>query len=525
MLKKIKQVFGVQPGTNQDTRIAISCEKLETRVAVVKGGVLQDYNTERSDDEHLVGSIFKGKVKNLEPGLKAMFVDIGMDRNAFLHYWDAIPAALDNELEEIDRGKKKKKKPRKISTSDIPEIYPVGSEVLIQVTKGPIGNKGPRVTSNISLAGRYLVLQPLAEQFGISRKVSDPKERARLRRIMEKLTVPEGMGLIMRTVASGKRVRHFVRDLAVLLEQWDEIVKNKESKPAPVRCFEESDLVEKTVRDFLTDEVGDIICDSRETVDRMQNLAGQISRRARNRISYWSGPSALFNKMGIEKQIDQAYFREVWLPCGGYICIDETEALVSIDVNTGRNRGKNNIDKTLLQTNMEAAEETARQLRLRDIGGLIVIDFIDMRNRKDQQMVYRKMKEAFESDRAKTHILPISQLGLMEMTRQRLGESSGVQGYEPCVHCKGLGKIKSLTTMSVELQRSIAQLMQKDQVETHDLQLIVSPGLMQRLKTEDAETLSEMQRKYASKFTFRSDPSFPQEKFVIADANTGKELN
>jgi len=529
MLQKIKNAFGVGRSTSSSgTRIAINCEELETRVAVIQDGVLGDYKTERSDDDHLVGSIFKGRVKNLEPGLKAMFVDIGMERNGFLHYWDAIPAALDNEMEIVPRGNKggkpKGKKKSKISSADIPKIYPVGSEVVLQVTKGPIGNKGPRVTTNISMAGRYLVLQPLAEQFGISRKIEDPKERARLRKIMEKLTVPEGMGLIMRTVAAGKRDRHFVRDLAILLEQWDEIVRVRDTNPAPVRCFEEPDIVERTVRDFLTDEVGEIVCDHRDTVERMRDLVGQISRRARKHIVHWSGPGALFEKLGIEKQIDEAFFREVWLPCGGYIVIDETEALVSIDVNTGRNRGSNNIDKTILQTNLEAADEAGRQLRLRDIGGLVVIDFIDMRQRRDQQAVFKRMKDAVATDRAKTHVLPISQLGLLEMTRQRLGESVAISNYEPCVHCTGLGKIKSLTTMSVELQRAIGALMQRHETENHDLLIIVSPEFMERLKKEDAKILEDMQRRYAARFTFRTDASFSRQKFVLANAETGDEI-
>ena len=224
MIKQIRNVLGLgNHDPNSGRTIIINSERLERRVALLEDGILEEYNVEREGDDNIVGGIFKGRVKNIEPGLKAMFVDIGLDKNAFLHFWDAIPAALDGGLEEIRRDGRPKKKQKKITSKDIPSIYPIGSEIMIQVSKGPIGNKGPRVTTNVSMAGRYLVLMPFSDQFGISRKVDDPKERQRLRKIMQKLSVPEGMGIIMRTVAIGARARHFVRDLAMLLEQWYEI--------------------------------------------------------------------------------------------------------------------------------------------------------------------------------------------------------------------------------------------------------------------------------------------------------------
>jgi ribonuclease G len=267
-----------------------------------------------------------------------MFIDIGFDKNAFLHFWDAIPAALDAGLEEINRGGSKKKK--RIEAKDIPTLYPVGSEIMVQVTKGPVGNKGPRVTTNISLAGRLLVLMPLNDTCGISRKIEDPKERSRLRKIIEKISLPEGMGIILRTEASGKRARHIVRDLNILLDEWDQIVAKRDGQNAPVCCFQEPDLVERTVRDFLTEDIDEVACDDQPTVERMQRMAAHISGRAKRRINFYQGQSAIFEHYGIQKQIDNAFYRQVWLPCGGYIVIDQTEALVSIDVNTGRNKGQ-----------------------------------------------------------------------------------------------------------------------------------------------------------------------------------------
>ena len=320
-----------------------------------------------------------------------MFVDIGFEKNAFLHFWDAIPAALDSGVEEIERPERpdRKRPKRRLTAKDIPSIYPVGSEVIVQVTKGPIGTKGPRVTTNLSFAGRYLVLMPYSDRSGISRKIEDPKERARLRKILRELDIPEGIGVIIRTVGEGQRARYFVRDLRFLLEQWAKIEQQIKDQPAPARVFEEPDLVERTVRDFLTDDIDEVICDDHAAVERMMQMVGEISRRAKNRIKFYDGTTPIFETFGVQKQIDDAFHRQVWLKCGGYIVIDETEALVAIDVNTGRNKGGRDVEKTILQTNLEAADEIARQLRLRNIGGLIIGDFIDMKNRKDQQMVYQ----------------------------------------------------------------------------------------------------------------------------------------
>ncbi|MEI7929329.1 MAG: ribonuclease E/G, partial [Verrucomicrobiales bacterium] len=342
MIQRIKRMLGIgRPNPAQGNSIIINVEKLERRVALLEGGILEEYTVEREGDMNIVGGIFKGRVKNIEPGLKAMFVDIGMEKNAFLHFWDAIPAALDAGLEEIEReGRPKKHQQKKISSKDIPDIYPIGSEIMIQVSKGPIGTKGPRVTTNISLAGRYLVLMPYTEQFGISRKIEEPKERQRLRTITQKLQLPEGMGLIMRTAAIGIRRRHLVRDLAMLLEQWAEVEARRDSHPAPVCTYREPGLIESTARDFLTDEIDQVICDDLETTERIRQIAGKISRRAKRRVHHLpSAPIPIFEKVGIQKQIDEAFSRQVWLPCGGYIVIDETEALIAIDVNTGRNRG------------------------------------------------------------------------------------------------------------------------------------------------------------------------------------------
>jgi len=522
MIDKVKRILGLS-SHKTGNKLIISVEKLERRVALLENGRLEEYNVERNSSRNIVGSVYKGKVKNIEMGLKAMFVDIGFEKNAFLHFWDAIPAALDSGIEEIDRPKDRRPKKR-ITAKDIPSIYPVGSEVIVQVTKGPIGSKGPRVSTNLSFAGRYLVFMPYSDRSGISRKIEDPKERDRLRKILRGLEIPEGVGVIIRTVGEGQRARYFVRDLSLLIEQWARVEESIKNDPAPCRVFEEPDLVERTVRDFLTDEIDEVVCDDRAAIDRMNAMVGQISRRARNRIQFYDGAAPIFETFGVQKQIDDAFHRQVWLKCGGYIVIDETEALVAVDVNTGRNKGGRDVEKTILQTNLEAADEIARQLRLRNIGGLIIGDFIDMKNRRDQQAVYNLMKERLKRDKAKTHVLPLSALGLMEMTRQRAQESLSDSIYENCPYCQGRGVVKTSMTTSVELHRTLNTVMRKYQDTVHDLRIILNPDVLKRLKEEDEEFLVELERRYAGRLTFRGDPTYHHEKFMITDFNTGAEL-
>jgi ribonuclease G len=522
MMDKVRRILGLG-GPKTGNKLIISVEKLERRVALLENGRLEEYNVERNTSRNIVGSVYKGKVKNIEMGLKAMFVDIGFEKNAFLHFWDAIPAALDSGIEEIDRPKGRQPKKR-ITAKDIPSIYPVGSDVIVQVTKGPIGTKGPRVSTNLSFAGRYLVFMPYSDRSGISRKIEDPKERDRLRKILRSLEIPEGVGVIIRTVGEGQRARYFVRDLSMLVEQWARVEELIRNEPAPCRLFEEPDLVDRTVRDFLTDEIDEVMCDDQPAIDRMNEMVGQISRRARSRIRLYDGTAPIFEAFGVQKQIDDAFHRQVWLKCGGYIVIDETEALVAIDVNTGRNKGGRDVEKTILQTNLEAADEIARQLRLRNIGGLIIGDFIDMKSRKDQQGVYSLMKERLKRDKAKTHVLPLSALGLMEMTRQRAQESLSDSIYENCPYCQGRGVVKTSMTTSVELHRTLNTVMRKYQDTVHEFRVILNPDVLKRLKEEDEEFLIELERRYAGRLAFRGDPGSHHEKFVITDAKTGAEL-
>jgi ribonuclease G len=523
LVKKVQKL--IRPEKKIHKEVIINAETLETRVAVLEDGKLEEFNIERTTEERLVGSIFKGKVRNLEDGLKAAFVDIGFEKNAFLHYWDIVPNQFDSGVEIVEREGRRRDKP-KITQKDIPRLYPPGSEIIVQVTKGPISTKGPRITTNLVLPGRYLVLLPNSDQSGISRKIENQEERRRLKKILRELSIPEGMGVIMRTAGEGQQLRYFVRDLALLLEEWRGVQDKIKSQPMATCVFQEPDLIERTVRDFLTEDVERIVVDNQKAHDRMRDMISKISKRSASKIKFYAEAQPVFDRFNISKQLENTFSRQVHLKGGGYIVIDETEALVAIDVNTGRHKGNRDQEATILKVNLEAAEEITRQLRLRNMGGLIVLDFIDMKGRRDQQSVYQRIKDGLRRDKAKTHILPISQLGLMEMTRQRHSESVRSAVYDDCPYCKGRGKVKSVVTMSVEIQRKLQEILKKRTRDESDFQLriVVNPTVLDRLRTEDEKHLIEMEKRYFGKLSFRADTGMHAEQFKIVNVENNEEL-
>jgi ribonuclease G len=524
MIETFQRMMGPVPTSHKE--IIINAESLETRVAVLENGRLEDFTIERSDDERLVGSIYKGRVQNLEDGLKAAFVDIGFDRNAFLHYWDIIPNNFDSSIEVVERSPRRKEKPR-ITQNDIPKLYPIGSEIVVQVTKGAIGTKGPRVTTNISLPGKFLVLLPNSDQSGISRKIDSPAERERLKKILRELDLPEGMGVIIRTAGEEQQKRYFIRDLAILLGEWRQVQESIRSSSTPSCVFQEPDLIGRMTRDFLTEGVERIVIDNQRECDRAKEVISRISKRSAFKVKLYADSQPIFDRFNITRQISSAFARRVYLKSGGYIVIDETEALVAIDVNSGGHKqGSDHHESTILRVNLEAAEEICRQLRLRNIGGLIILDFIDMKMQRDRQAVYNKMKEGLRRDRARTHILPISSLGLMEMTRQRHTESVLEAVYDDCKYCKGRGMVKSALTMSVEIQRKLSEIFRRRGRDESDFQLkvVVHPLVLDRLRTEDEQLLIDMEKKYYGKLSFRADPAFHAEEFKIYNSLTNEEL-
>jgi ribonuclease G len=527
LLQKILSVFRKEKGSYRE--LIINSEPLEKRVALLVDGRLEKFEIERESDNRMVGGIFKGRIKNLDPGLKAAFVDIGYSKNAFLHYWDMLPAAADSSVEVVRVNRRRDAQPKgDVTVKDIPSLYPPGTDIVIQVTKGPIGSKGPRTTTNLSIPGRYLILTPYSDGCGISRKIEDNNERRRLKQLINELTIPEGMGVIVRTAGEGKKSRYFVRDLHILLKKWEEITKKMQDERAPTCLYMEPDLVERTVRDFLTEEVDRVLIDNKADFERTQALVSQISKRSRSRIALYNDSIPIFERFNIERQIEQTGQRKVPLPSGGEIVIDETEALIAIDVNTGSHKNKAGDEKnTIYAVNLEAAREIARQIRLRNLGGLIIIDFIDMKERRHRNAVYEKMVELMATDKARNHILPISQLGIMQMTRQRQQESLWSNLYTDCPYCRGRGIVKSATTMSVELQRRLSSVVRRLQArkdgKTYSLRVLVHPAVLERLRSEDADLLVRMEKSFGVQLAFRADPNYHIENFKIINANTGEE--
>ena len=506
--------------------IIINAESLETRVAVLEDGRMEEFQTEHPTEERIVGSVYKGKIQNLEHDLQAAFVDIGMKKNAFLHYWDMIPS--ETMFGDIDTGQRKRRRGRRkrLTNDEVTKRFPPGSELVVQVTKGAIGTKGPRVTASISVPGRYLVMMPGVKLKGVSRKIADSKERQRLKKILGALPVPDGIGLIVRTAGTGARSRSFARDLKGLIDTWEKLKKSIDEDVAPCCVYKEPDLVERVVRDWLTEDVDRIVIDSSAQFDKLREIAQPISRRAKAIIKLYEGTLPIFDNFNVETQIDEAFSRKVNLSSGGCVILDETEALIAVDVNTGRHKGRGSQEEAILAVNMEAVEEVARQLRLRNIGGLIVIDLIDMKAKKHQNTVYRNMRASLKRDKARTNVLPISELGIMEMTRQRAEEGIMSSIHTDCPYCKGRGAVKSALGMSVDIQRQISAVCRKEanQGLAPKLQIVVHPTVLDRLRKEDERFLMDLESEFTGNLTFRSDPSRHIESFMINDIETGKTI-
>ena len=523
MLEKLLKMIGL--GKKSKTEIIVNAESLETRVAVLDDGHLEEFFLERPSEERVVGSIFKGRIQNLEDGLQAAFVDIGQKKNAFIHYWDMIPEdAARLEAEEGGGGGTGRRR-KKMQPGEMAKLFPPGSEIIVQVTKGPISTKGPRVTANLSVPGRYLVMMPGSKLKGVSRKIEDDAERERLKKILGRLPIPSNIGFIIRTAGEGTKASSFVRDLRGLLDVWKQIEDGIKNKPSPCLLYREPDLVERIVRDYLTEDIARVVIDNRETFEQIRDMASRISRGARNRVKLYDGAVPIFEHFDAERQINNIYRRKVWLKSGAYLYFDETEALVAVDVNTGRHKGEGTQEDSILEVNIEAAIEIARQLRLRNVGGLVVIDFIDMKSRKNQQLLHRTLKEALQKDKARTNVLPVSALGLIEMTRQRMEESLRAASFSDCPYCHGRGKVLSTLSMSVRIQRRIIEVLKRhEHREPMPLRISVNPMIMDRLRKEDEQVLIDLERRCGTQLTFVSDSAIHVEDFRILHGQTGAVL-
>ncbi|MDI7251352.1 Rne/Rng family ribonuclease [Candidatus Solincola sp.] len=420
--RRKKKSLEVRQASPVEKEIVVATYDGETRVAVMEKGVLQEIFVEHADRRSIVGDIYKGRVQNVLPGMEAAFVDIGHNRNALLYVGDIF----------VDRA-------RWGGKPDITKLLKVGQPVVVQVTKDPMGGKGARLTTYLSIPGRYLVLLPQNDTVGISHKLSE-QERERLRRLVEEVK-PRGVGLIVRTAARDAEAAELRKSLAYLSKVWHQVRKNSEKKRAPAVLYQEPELEVKVVRDIMDASFERILVDSHRSFRRLRHYLRMVAPDLVERVLHYTGSTPLFEALDINRQIKDALRREVPLPSGGYIVIDTTEALTAIDVNTGRFVGDKSLEDTVLQTNIEAVTEVVRQLRLRDIGGIIIIDFIDMNESRNRRAVLKALNRELEKDRTKTYVVELTKLGLVEMTRKNVSEGLIEAFGETCPVCKGRGMV------------------------------------------------------------------------------------
>lgn len=488
--------------------IIVNIDNRETRVAIIEQGRLVELHIER--EERIVGSLYKARVVNVLPGMDAAFVDIGLERNAFLYAGDVIPEADEADTEGNDRERNHEEVLE--TSSRIRDLVKPGQELLVQVVKAPRGTKGARVSTRISLPGRYLVLMPEGNNVGVSRKIEGVQERERLRKIAYKLRhLP--CGLIVRTEAEGRGEAELRQDYEFLWRLWEQIQQKFQQTPQPGVVHQDLSLVYKIVRDVFSSDVAKFVIDSREHYEKVLDLVNFIAPKLKNRVIYYSDPEPIFDRYGIEPEIERLTRHKVWLKSGGYITIDETEAVTAIDVNTGKFIGTTSLADTILKTNLDAATEIARQLRLRDLGGIIILDFIDMANPKDRQHLMTALEKALKKDRVRTKITYLSPLGLIEMTRKRTGESLTQILTEPCPYCRGRGRVLSAETLAAKIEREVRRLC----IDTdHEAFLItLNPRVAAYFIGPQGEMIERLERETHRALFVRANEKYHQEDYRI----------
>lgn len=485
--------------------IIVNVDSRETRVALVEAGKLVELHVER--EERVVGSIYKCKVSNVLAGMDAAFVDIGLERNAFLYVADVLPD-MDDEVPAARREPTRAVR--------IKDVLKVGQELLVQVVKGPRGTKGARVSTRISLPGRYLVLMPESDNIGISRKIESETERDRLKKISDNMR-PLGFGIIVRTEAEGRSEAELRQDLEFLLRMWSQIQEKSVKISAPGLVHQDLSLIYKTIRDAFGSDVTKMIIDSPVDYEKALELVDLISPRMRSRLHLYDEPEPIFERFEIESELDSLLRRKVWLRSGGHLTIDSTEALTTIDVNTGKFIGSTSLSDTILKTNLDAVIEIARQLRLRDIGGIIVLDFIDMNSARDRQKVVAALEKELRKDRTRTKISHISPLGLIEMTRKRTGETLTELVTEPCPYCQGRGRVESAETVSLQIERELRR--RSGRVDDEAFLVTASPEVALHLVGSGGEVVDEIERRLKRAVYVRASESLHMEKYEIVPGN------
>jgi ribonuclease E len=490
-------------------------ESEECRVAVVEDSALEELYIERASRGRYVGNIYKGRVVNVESAIQAVFVDFGASRNGFLHISDLhpryFPKADGSRTETV--GHRKSLKLRQ----PIQNCLHKGDEVIVQVTKEGINTKGPTLSTYLALAGKFLVMMPWMRKHGISHKIEDEKERARLREMLEESRPPQGHGFIIRTAGRGCSRRDMLRDLKYLDRLWGTVQKRMKSEKAPAELYRESDLVIRTLRDVFNSKISAVICDSENVVRKIKDFFSQAYPRLERRVVYYDGKIPLFHKYKIEDEIAKVQSRTVELREGGSIVIEQTEALVAIDVNSGRYRRDQSAEQTAYRINTEAATEIARQLRLRDLGGLIICDFIDMRNEKHRRDVERTFRMAVKTDRARSKILRISSFGVVEMTRQRMRPSLQSAIYLACPNCGGTGFVKSHESLALDVIRLLTLSAAKDQVKR--IELFVPPEVAEYLHNEKRTAIAHIEQLNDKRIIIHSATNYTGEQLELVCYN------
>jgi ribonuclease G len=486
--------------------LLINVTPRETRVAVVENGMLQELHIERGSQRGVVGNIYKGKVQRVMPGMQAAFVDIGLDRAAFLHASDIWRSAPLGTVEAEETAVP--------SQVPVTELLREGAEIVVQVVKDPIGSKGARLTTQISIPSRYLVLLPHTRVTGVSARIEDETERARLKGVMQALTA-EGprYGYIVRTNAEGQSADALAEDIAYLARVWEQVERRVADVPIGGCLYEDLSLPLRAVRDLLRRDVERVRVDSRETCERLREFAARYMPSLADRIEHYTGARPIFDMYGVEDEIQRALEKEVPLKSGGYLVIDQTEAMTTVDVNTGSFLGQRNLEETAFRTNLEAAQAVARQLRLRNLGGIIIIDFIDMVDPEHRRQVLRTLEKSLAKDHAKTTVYDFSPLGLVEMTRKRTVDSLERQLCEPCHQCGGRGRVKTAETVTYEIFREIVRAVR--QFDAARLLVIASPKVVTRITEEESNAVAELEEFIGKSIRFQADPQYLQEQFDV----------
>jgi ribonuclease G len=496
------------------SEILINVTQGETRVALLEGGQVVEFYIERKRDASLVGNIYKGKVVKILPGMQSAFVDIGLEKAAFLYVGD-----IQTDKDEFaplfeDEGNDDSMDflPRKgRSEMSIEEVLQEGQELLVQVSKDPMGSKGARVTSYLTFPGRYLVLMPDVDHVGISRRISNEDQRERLKEIVTRIR-PEGYGLIIRTASEDSLEEDIKKDLEFLILLWENLKKKKDKVPPRGLLYSDLDLVFRSIRDLMTQNVERLVIDSAEEYNRITEFVKTYFSKLLEKIELYEETEPIFDAFGIELDIARAIGRRVWLKSGGYIVVDQTEAMTVIDVNTGKFVGKEGLEDTILKTNLEAVKEITYQIRLRNLGGIIIVDFIDMDKLENREKLFTAFTEAMKKDRAKNTILHISELGLIQMTRKRVRENLGRTLCTTCPYCEGKGFVKSPNTLCYEILRTIRKMARHGSTK---IIITAHPLVAELLSDEEMLGIEDVERQYGVKVIIRADAKKHQENYEV----------